>query len=273
MRKPKIVALAEPELIVPIRPRIVAICPTVERQDLVRQLVKSIRETTDAFPPTVFVVMGDDDGTEGWLLTQASTGLPLAVIRPTETLPYAKAVNLAASTVDADWLLLLNNDLILQPGYWAALDEMIALGYEIIGSKLIYLDGHIQHYGKWFTLDWFPFHVLRYQPQDHPQSLAPRPFPDVTFAAVAIKKAIWDDLGGLDEQFVNGYEDDDYCLQARERGAQIGVHPGMLAIHLEAQTTGKDSANKEAQYLKFAKKWVETGRISWPLGVHQGWRS
>ena len=32
-----------------------------------------------------------------------------------------------------------------------------------------------------------------------------------------------DGLGGLDETFSNGYEDDDFCLRAREHGAQFGV--------------------------------------------------
>ena len=84
---------------------------------------------------------------------------------------------------------------------------------------------------------------------------------------------IWDDLGGLDEGYQNGYEDDDLCCAARERGAQIGVHPGMLAIHLEAQTTGLDTGNKAKQFERFQQKWVESGRIAWVLGVFQGWSS
>lgn len=300
MKKPRIVALPapvppvsdvsgpEPEAeIISIRPKLVAICPTVERADLVRQLVTSLKETTgDSFPPVVFVVMGADDGTEGWLLNQASTGLPIEVIRLNEVLPFAKAVNLAVSHVNADWLLLLNSDIVLLPGFWAALDEMIQLGYEIIAGKLLYPLGYkapaiaptissdayrIQHYGKVFTLDFKPFHILRYQPEDHPQAQQIRPFPNVTFAAVAIKREVWAGVGGLDEQFSNGYEDDDFCLAAREGGAQIGVHPQMRAIHREAQTTGLDTANKQAQFEKFHKKWIENGRIMWPLGVFQGW--
>lgn len=300
MKKPRIVALPEsilpvddvsgpePEVeIVPARPKLVAICPTVERADLVRQLVTSLKETVRlSFPPVVFVVMGADDGTEGWLLNQASTGLPIEVIRLNEVLPFAKAVNLAVSHVNADWLLLLNNDVVILPGYWAALDEMVNLGYEVIGSKLLYpLDykapasapaiaegiHRLQHAGKMFTLDWRPFHILRYQPEDHPQAQQIRPFPNVTFAAVAIKREVWAGVGGLDESYQNGYEDDDFCLAAREGGAQIGVHPQMRAIHLEAQSTGLDTANKQAQFEKFHKKWIESGRIMWPLGVFQGW--
>ena len=145
--------------------------------------------------------------------------------------------------------------------------------YDIAGAKLLYPDGTIQHYGKWFTLDFHPFHVLRWQPADDPLAQQIRSFPDVTFACVAIRKVVWDDLKGLDEEYLNGYEDDDFCLRAKERGADVGLHPKMLATHLEAQTTGIDTANKAAQYERFKKIWVETGRIQWPLGVYQGYKN
>lgn len=282
---------------------LVAVALTIERQDLIRDLVRSYRKTWEQSyavntedgnvivdldralpqPPLVVVNMGDDDGTEGWLRNQAEQGLPLSVVRHPPRLSYAQAMNLGVRVAleaypTAEWLLLLNDDLVLQPGFWAALQEMTGWGYEIVGAKLLYPEGHahagqIQHTGKLYTLDYFPFHVLRYQPSDVPQSMTPRPFPSVTFACVAIKRVVWEALGGLDEGYINGFEDDHFCLAARERGAQIGVHPGMLAIHRENATTGKDDANKQAQYERFHSIWIETGRIAWPLGVFNGWRT
>lgn len=276
--------------------RICAIVATVERLDLVRQLVESYRSTwfnhvetaVAALPPgepggivadlpsIMFAVSGNDDATEGWLRNQAEQGAPFGLVRFPAITPYAPAVNAAVKAAleqdpTIEWLLLLNNDLILQPGFWAGLQEAIDLGYEVIGAKLLYPNGTIQHYGKFLTLDMVPFHVLRYQPADHSQAQQVRPFPDVTFACVAIKREIWEDLGGLDEGYQNGYEDDEFCFAARERGAQIGVHPGVLAIHLEAQTSGIDTANKAKQFERFHQKWIESGRCQWVLGVFQGW--
>ena len=257
--------------------KLIALCPTFERADLVRQLVASYREVAPSpLPPIVFHVQGQDDGTDGWLRHQSELSLPVGILESPAALPFAKAINMAASVPDAreaDWLLLLNNDLILRPGFFAALDEMIEHHYDIIGAKLLYPDGRIQHYGGWLTLDSSPFHVLRYQPADHKQAQQPRPYPWVTFACAAIRRSVWDDLHGLDEAYVNGFEDVDFCLRAREAGAQIGVHHLMLATHLESQTTGKDTSNKEAQWQRFSKVWVETSRISWATGVHQGWKN
>lgn len=252
-----------------ITENVVAICPSLERLDLVRDMVHSYQDVTPEPRPTLIIVAsGRDDGTEGWCKNQG-----IEVIRSEEPLTYAQAVNRAITPeLSADWLLLLNNDLLLQPGFWDGFQEMVDLNYEVIGAKLLYPNQQIQHFGKWFTLDFAPFHVLRWQPADHPMAQMPRPFPDVTFACVAIKRAVWEALEGLDEGYKNGYEDDDFNMRARELGAQIGVHPKMLAIHREAQTTGLDTANKDVQWQRFKSIWVDTGRISWPLGIHQGWK-
>lgn len=247
---------------------VVCVCPSLERLDLVRELVQSWQDVTpEPRPRFIIVASGRDDGTEGWCENQG-----LEVIRSEQALTFAQAVNLGAHDCGGDWLLLLNNDLVLQPGFWEAFEEMVALHYDIIAAKLLYPNGTIQHYGKWFTLDLCPFHVLRYQPSEHPLAQMVRPFPDVTFACVAIRRTVWDGIGGLDENYRNGFEDDDYCLRSREQGAQIGVHPKMLAIHKEAQSTGLDHENKAAMFRLFSSIWIETGRISWPLGIHQGWK-
>lgn len=247
---------------------ILVVCPSLERLDLVQQMAKSFWEVTSPYPDMVVVAQGPDDGTSGWCRANG-----IEVIESPQPLSFSVAINMAAKAMTHDWLLLANNDLIFQAPFWEGAEAMMALGYEIIGAKLLYPDRRIQHFGKWFTLDFYPFHVLRWQPETHPMAQQPRQFPNVTFSCVLIKSEVWRGIGGLSEEYQNGFEDDDFCLAAREQGAQIGVHPDMLAIHLEAQTTGHDTANKEVQWAKFHKKWVETGRIQWPLGIYQGWRN
>ena len=250
--------------------KLVAVCPSVQRLDLVKQLAQSFFENKPADLDAALCVaaLGPDDGTSEWC---ASRGI--GVMRSEAVVPFAKAVNMTVAHIeDYDWLLLINNDVIIQPGYFEALREAIAVGYEIIGSKLLYPNGTIQHFGKWFTLDFYPFHVLRGQPATHEQAQQPRTVPAVTFAAVAIKREVWQGVGGLDESYTNGYEDDAFCLTAREQGAQIGVHPGMLATHLESQSTGQDTPNKQAMWRLFKEKWVYSGRIQWALGMLNGWR-
>ena len=255
--------------------RAIVVVPSLGRRDLVEQLTRSMAGTITGLRVLVAQDWAKQDMTwakrAGW-----------AVMPQAGPLSFARAVNMGvaqgaqiakANGFDWRWVLLLNNDLILRPGFWGGAQFMMQHGYEIAGGKLLYPNGTIQHCGKWFTMDFYPFHALRWQGADEPHTMEPRPYPAVTFACALIKREVWEGLEGLDEQFVNGYEDDDFCLRARECGACIGVHPDMAAIHLESQTTGQDNDNKEAQWRRFRAKWVETGRISWALGMHMGWRS
>jgi|SRR3990172_1767512 len=251
--------------------RIATVVGTWERLDLARQCVQAFRDSQPPEGTTLtFVVQGNDSATEGWLRNAG-----IDVIREEKPLPFAQLNNKAAEQVlieGIDWLLLLNNDVFLQAGFWDALAVMDAHHFDICGAKLLYPNGTIQHFGKWFTLDHYPFHVLRGEKGDDERAMMPRAFPCVTFACAAISVPLWRELKGLDETFVNGYEDDDFCLRASELGGQIGVHPGMAGTHLESQTTGQDNANKAAQWQKFKERWVDTGRIQWPLGQAMTWR-
>lgn len=255
--------------------KVSVLIPTYERQDLLRRCLDALAESQppEGVGQEVLVhCQGRDDGSA---LYAEHRGCRV-VVSP-EPVSFAKANNALAKLAcpESDWFLLLNNDCFLRPGFWQALGEMAGLGFDLVGAKLLYgpgpQEGKIQHFGKWFTLDWVPFHVDRFQPADSEWASQIRQVPDVTFACCAIKRVVWETLGGLDEEFTNGYEDDDFNLRARERCAQIGVHPAMVATHLESQTTGLDNANKQAQMALFDRKWVETGRIRGAIGVLDTW--
>ncbi len=245
---------------------VAAVCGVLGSIDRLKKLVAS----TKGLPINEFIVVGQkiDDASAKWIKRKG-----LRLIRRDEALSFAQFNNLAAKeTKGADWLLLLNDDVELKPGFWDGLQAMEAAQFDVIGAKLLYPDGTIQHCGKLYTLDMFPFHVMRGLPGDSPESMQMRKYPSVTFACVAILKELWDDIGGLDEQFSNGYEDDDFCAATLERGGDIGVHPGCLATHLESQTTGQDNENKGLQWDKFREKWIFSNRLTYPLGVIREWR-
>ena len=102
---------------------VVCVCPTLERQDLVQVLVRSIQAILPdpaTRPPLTIVASGRDDGTEGWCRNQG-----LEVVRHDEPLTFAQAVNLGAIDAfnthpNASWLTILNNDLQLQLSFWEA---------------------------------------------------------------------------------------------------------------------------------------------------------
>ena len=84
-----------------------------------------------------------------------------------------------------------------------------------------------------------------------------------------MQKAIFDDLGGFDENLPSNFNDVDFCLRLRERGWQIIWTPYADLIHHESASRGRDFGSaqrvqvlREAAYMQ--KKWdeqVHTGSL------------
>ena len=80
-------------------------------------------------------------------------------------------------------------------------------------------------------------------------------------AALMVRAALWQEIGGYDERYVPMYyEDADLCLQARQRGWHVLYEPGSVVVHVEGGTAGTDpqaghKRHQEANRVTFVKKW------------------
>jgi len=158
-----------------------------------------------------------------------------------------------------------------------------------VGARLWYSDGRLQHGGVVIGLHGVASHAFQRFP---PQPIAPmnRTFvlsqncSAVTAASMALRKAIFDELGGFDENLPNNFNDVDFCLRLRERGWQIIWTPYADLIHHESASRGRDSAmakhallSREAAYMD--EKWGEQLRrdpfyspnLSQSLGFTLAW--
>jgi GT2 family glycosyltransferase len=134
-----------------------------------------------------------------------------------------------------------------------------------VGAKLYYADGTIQHAGVVTGMLGVAGHPFRHVDGklDGPQYRLKRvqTVSCVTAACMVLRRAVFDELGGLDE--VNlpvSYNDVDFCLRLRARGYRIVWTPHAELDHLESVTRGKDSdrenvarARRESQYMQ--RRW------------------
>jgi GT2 family glycosyltransferase len=77
----------------------------------------------------------------------------------------------------------------------------------------------------------------------------------VTFAAVMIRRTVWDELGGLDVAYRYGWEDTDFCLRALEAGHTIKCARDAVAVHDECGTRPRGGLNDEANHKLFTSRW------------------
>lgn len=191
-------------------------------------------------------------------------------------LGFAKAINQGARLAQGEYLLLLNNDTIITPGFIAEMKKVFEKNNKVgIVGCLIYnllSPKTVQHAGIMFTQDYLPYELGMEVPGIAPgipvsdsRVITVREVPAVTFACAMIKKSVFEDIGGLDEGYISGWEDNDACLRVREKGYKI-FYTGLTSIkHQKFGSVGrlaKESQNRQ----RYDDIWVHTGRAKKVLG-------
>ena len=169
----------------------------------------------------------------------------VVVIEPGENLGFAAGCNLAVATTTAKIVVLVNPDVIPEPGFLRSIVTPLAKPHiGIVGAKLRYPDGQtLQHAGGFVEQPLALAHHHGYAEPDQGQFDMPREVEFVTGAALAIRRETWEQCDGLDAAFFPGYfEEVDLCWRVRAMGLTVLYEPGARAIHQEAVVLGKRSA-------------------------------
>ena len=174
-----------------------------------------------------------------------SAGVPVRVVHDEHREGFGATCNRAAKDSAADIVVFLNDDTICQPGWLDALTRRIDWG--VVGGLLTYPDGRVQHSGVFLRRD--PLRRLEaFNRLSVPTG--PGEVPAVTGACLAVSRGLWDELGGFDPGYVNGYEDIDFCLRARAAGRRVFLADDCRVTHFESQSTGRfDHANENIALL------------------------
>lgn len=223
-----------------LRPRVTIIIPVFNQVAFTRACLDTLFQVTPAEQFDLVVVdNGSTDGT-GELLV--SFGDRLQVITNDSNLGFAKACNQGARAALQPYLLFLNNDTIPHSGWLSALVETAERDPEIgvVGSKLLYPDGTVQHAGLAFDQSRLPYHVGRGRPGDDPLFNQERELKAVTGACMLIRRGFFEQVGGFDEGFRNGCEDVDLCLKLGELGKRVVYQPQSVLTHHESRTEGRN---------------------------------
>ena len=158
---------------------------------------------------------------------------------------FAVACNEGAQAAGAvDHLVFLNNDTVPIAGWLDALVEAAGEHPDAaaFGSRLLYSDGTIQHAGVAIGHDRWPHHLYTGFPGEHPAVVRAKPVVAVTAASLLVRRTAFDQLGGFDTAFLNGYEDVDFCLRLGDLGQGVRYCPASVLYHLESVTRWADES-------------------------------
>jgi GT2 family glycosyltransferase/radical SAM superfamily enzyme YgiQ (UPF0313 family) len=235
-------------------PLVSIIIPLFNQAQLTKTCVEAIRAT--AGDPRRYELILVDNGSGDWTTEfLKSLDTAVVVITNSENLGFAKACNQGARIAKGEYLLFLNNDTVPQPDWLdALLSGARKGGADIVGAKLLYPNGRVQHAGVAFNKNGIGYHIFKNFPGDTPAVNKKRFMQCVTAACMLVSKQLFNELEGFDEQFQNGFEDVDFCLRAGQSGKRVLYTPDAVVIHHEEQSEGRKQHDRENMQL-YLTRW------------------
>ncbi len=248
-------------------PLVSIIIPTKNHADLLARSASAVLSRTDY--PNVELLIVDNGSSEPdslALLEDLSRDPRVRILSEPGSFNYSAMNNKAARAARGSVLVLLNNDTDVLDVGW--LREMVSHAVRedvgIVGAKLFYEDGHVQHAGVVFDRQMEVIHQLRLSEGEDPgpgQVLAlTRTVSAVTGACQCMRKSVFFEIGQLDDQHLSvQFNDIDLCLRAADHGYRVVFTPFARLTHFECASRGPDHASGllRENYFK-ERRWFES---------------
>lgn len=219
-------------------PTVAVIIPTHRAERLIGDCLKSLYRSTYTDFETILV---DDYSTDSTVKIVEDGYPQVRIIRLNKNLGFARAANAGMRASDADYLVLLNDDTVVDPGW---LEELVKCAREhpraaMVGSKIYFPDRKtLQHAGAILFPNGHGHH-LGYDEVDRGGYDEQRAVDYCTGAALLIKREIIERVGYFYHRFKGYFDETDMAWKARKMGYEIIYNPRAVIVHYQSQTYGR----------------------------------
>jgi GT2 family glycosyltransferase/glycosyltransferase involved in cell wall biosynthesis len=239
------------------------VVPVYGQLDITLHCLHAIASSGDGAPMEVIVV--DDASPDAGM--EALASIPgLRLHRNASNLGFIGACNAGAGLARGEYLVFLNNDTIVQPGWLDALLGTFTRHPRtgLAGSKLVYPDGRLQEAGGIVYSSGEPANYGRFEDPAEPRFNHVRRADYCSGAAIALRRDVFTALGGFDTLYEPAYfEDTDLAMRVRASGLEVRYQPASVVVHLEGATSGTDptrgvKAHQVTNQRSFNARWHDT---------------
>jgi len=254
-------------------PRVSIIVPAYNQVAFTLACIESVFRSAPA--ASFEILVGDDKSSDGTVAASKIDIPNVRWIRHDPNLGFVRNCNETARSARGSILVFLNNDTLVLPGW---LDELVATleaddSVGLAGSKLIYPDGRLQEAGGIFWQDGSAWNLGRFEDPRRPELSYAREADYISGASIALRSAVWEEMGGFDELYVPAYaEDADLAFRLRAAGYRTLFQPRSQLLHFEGVSSGTDTgsgikAHQVTNLERFRERWADVLKSHRPNGV------
>lgn len=247
-------------------PSISVIMPTRDNPRQLRAAARSVLDHSSGGAELVIVDNGASSRRQKAQLDRLSRENRVRIVRDPRPFNFSALVNAGRKACRGEVLVLLNDDVWAESPGW--LEELARVAVQpkagCVGALLLYPSGRIQHGGIVLGVFGVAGHAFRHllpEPGAHGGCLeSVHEVSAVTGACLAVRAAVFDAVGGFDEELPVTLNDVDFCLRVRDKGYSNLMAPRVRLVHQESTTRGLDAVPERAERLQreiahFMIKW------------------
>ena len=236
---------------------VTVVIPSKDHPELLKKCIGSFLERTDLSRMqriVEFIVVDNGSNEENRQTIQAfleSVKVECHYIYRPMPFNFSVMCNIGATQAKGEYILLLNDDMEIIEENWLRilLGQALLPGTGAVGAKLWYPEEErIQHAGI-TNMHIGPSHKLVTFPDDriyyYGHNAVTYDMIAVTAACLLVKKAIYQEVGGLDEDMAVSYNDVDFCFKTAEAGYRNVIRNDAVLLHHESASRGLDELSPE----------------------------
>jgi len=243
------------------QPLVSIIILTLNKTDLLKKCLDSItKKSTYGNFEIIIVTNNSDYDSDMWKYLKTTQ---YKILKYNDKFSWSKMNSLGVKNSSGEFLLFLNDDTEIISNDW--IESMLEFSKQknvgVVGCKLLFSDGRIQHAGV--TSD--PIYVAYHQYKDvqgdgyYSMTILPREVSAVTGACMMVKKEVYVKIGGFNEKLDVVFNDIDFCWQLIKNGFKNIYTPFATLYHHEGSSRNTDTITHTAETtlntIHMLRKW------------------
>lgn len=231
-------------------------------RDYLARCLDSIAESLRTAPVATEIIVVDSASSDGTVALLREAYPHVRTLPQAENVGFTRGNNIGLTAAQGEFLFLLNPDTEVRG---AALAEMVSYMRDhpqvgILGAHTLNTDGTHQSSRRRFPTLLTAFFestwLQPYAPKGLLERFYARDIADTDIAAVdwvqgsalMLRRAVYEQIGGLDEGYVMFSEEVDFCKRAKLAGWEVVYHGGAYVVHHGGKSTEQVSAVKHIHF-------------------------